>query len=112
MKWSDALDHSRRPLEAFNDGLEGWRLRARRALDHWHRDSLPEALRDAHRDGIKRAAAFVEEKGQRELGIALGRLAEEKSAHLAPSQGSEDQKSSPGVSRAFCQRYGHTLRKI
>jgi hypothetical protein len=67
MRWSDGIDHSKTRLEPLrepvplNDGLDEWRDRARKARANWTRDADAEALRAAYRDGIKRAAAFVEE---------------------------------------------------
>ena len=57
-----------------------WCQRARKALDSWGGGvefSVAVALQDAYRDWIKRAAAFVEEHGQRELAAMIRKLAEE-----------------------------------
>ena len=51
-----------------------WRHRARKARDSWgggSEASVAVAIADAYRDGIKCAAAFIEEKGQRELAMML-----------------------------------------
>ena len=58
---------------------DDWRQRARKALDNW--GGSPEinvavAIEDGYLDGLKRAARFIEEKGQRELAMMVRRLAE------------------------------------
>jgi len=53
---------------------------ARKALDSWapsSEASVAAALEDAYRDAFKRAAAFIEEKGQPGLAVLLKRLAAE-----------------------------------
>jgi hypothetical protein len=64
------------------DSLHPRRGRARKALDTW--TPSPEIriaveLEDAFREGVKRAAAFLQEKGQRELAALVRRLAEGES---------------------------------
>jgi hypothetical protein len=57
-----------------------WELAARKALDNWGSSaeaSVALAIEGAYVDGLKRAAAFVEEKGQRELAALVRKLAEE-----------------------------------
>jgi len=52
---------------------------ARKALDSWGggtETNVAAAIEEGYRDGIKRAAAFIEEKGQRELAMMVRRLAE------------------------------------
>jgi hypothetical protein len=59
-----------------------WRLRAQKALDSWGGGaefSVAVALEGAYHDGLKRAAAFLEEKDERELAMQVRRLVEEKS---------------------------------
>jgi hypothetical protein len=48
---------------------EGWRLKARRAKDTWTSGTEPieTAMEGTFHDGIKFAAEFLEEEGQREL---------------------------------------------
>ncbi len=58
-----------------------WCQRARKALDNW--GGSPEfnvavVIEDAYKDGIRRAAAFADEKGQRELAAMMRKLAEER----------------------------------
>jgi len=58
-----------------------WELEARKALDSWgpsSEASVAIAIEQGYVDGLKRAAAFVEEKGQRELAALVRRLAEEE----------------------------------
>jgi hypothetical protein len=58
-----------------------WELAARKALDTWgpsNEVSVALAIEDGYKDGLKRAAAFIDEKGQRELAAMLRRLAEER----------------------------------
>lgn len=78
---------------SFTDGSRGrarsvqwkrtvWQQKARKVLDSWGGGaefSVATALEAAYVDGLNRAAAFIEEKGQRELAMALRRLADEKS---------------------------------
>ena len=57
-----------------------WEQAARKALDTWgpsSEASVAVAIEQGYRDGLKRAAAFVEEKGQREIAMMVRRLAEE-----------------------------------
>ncbi len=60
---------------------DDWRKRARKALDNWSPSSeiaVAVELKVAFKDGIRHAAAFVEERGDRDLAMAIRRLAEEK----------------------------------
>jgi hypothetical protein len=57
-----------------------WRERARKALDNW--GGSPEinvavAIEGGYKDGLKKAAQFIEGKGQRELAAMVRKLAEE-----------------------------------
>jgi hypothetical protein len=58
-----------------------WEVRARKALDTWgptSETSVATAIETAYVDGLKRAATFLEEKGQRELAAMVRALAEER----------------------------------
>jgi hypothetical protein len=57
-----------------------WELAARKALDTWSGKSeanVAIAIEEGYVDGLKRAAAFVQQRGDRELAMAIRRLAEE-----------------------------------
>jgi hypothetical protein len=57
-----------------------WELAARKALDTWGPSSevsVALAIEEGYRDGLKRAATFIEEKGQRELAAMARKLADE-----------------------------------
>jgi gluconate kinase len=58
-----------------------WHQRARKALDNWAPNtetSVAAALEESYRDGLRRAARFIDEKGQRELAAMVRKLAEER----------------------------------
>jgi len=64
---------------------DDWRQRARKALDNWAPNaetSVAVELKVAFRDGIRHAAKFVEERGDRDLAMAIRRLAEERQDRL------------------------------
>jgi hypothetical protein len=57
-----------------------WRQRARKALDSWapnSESSVAAAIQDAYHDGIRRAAAFLDQKDQHELAVLVRRLVED-----------------------------------
>jgi len=57
-----------------------WELAARKALDTWSggpETNVAAAIEESYKDGLKRAAAFLDEKGQRELAAMVRKLAEE-----------------------------------
>ncbi len=57
-----------------------WELAARKALDNWApspEGAVAVAVEEAYVEGLRRAAAFIEEKGQRELAALVRKLAEE-----------------------------------
>jgi len=57
-----------------------WEVAARKALDNWGLSaeaSVTVAIEEAYVDGLRRAAAFVEEKGQPELAALVRKLTEE-----------------------------------
>jgi hypothetical protein len=59
-----------------------WELAARKALDTWGPSSeanVAAAIEQGYVDGLKRAAAFIGEKGQQELAVLVQRLVEEES---------------------------------
>jgi hypothetical protein len=56
-----------------------WEQAARKALDIWRPSSEASValeIEKGYRDGLKRAAALVEEKGQRELALLVRKLGE------------------------------------
>jgi len=72
---------SRRAKNEFDselDRLEDWLTLARKGREEWIRGPYAESLRSAYTDGIKAAAALLEQKGHPGLARDVKKLAKER----------------------------------
>jgi hypothetical protein len=87
MRLHDGRPVGRGPIRPPRERTE-WEKRARKALDFWDASglegSVASAIHEGFRDGIKRAAAAVQERGHPALAIDLTRLAETQAAASRP----------------------------